>query len=140
MVIDQTAAAYGIFQIAFAEADEHLRTLLCHLYCPEKPETALDRVPWNLADVVKTLRKELRVFKGRGASIQEYAVKVTEACSRMKGLSNWRNDRLHAHVRRADNGAYVLVDKNTNEALSMKIVEITDNIDCALNITTTVSA
>ena len=140
MVIDETAAAYGLFQIAFAEADEHFRALLSHLICPENPENAMDRVPWNLADVIKTLRKELGVFKGRGASIEEFADKVKEACSRMKLLSKWRNVRIHSHIRRSNNGAYVLVDKTTDKALSMNVTEITDKIDCAISITTTVIA
>jgi len=142
MVLGRTAAYYGLFQLAFAEADEYLRTLLCHLRNPADPYREFPSVSrMSLSRVLGDLRKKLRQFaKPPGTCLEENASHIRRACACMRKLSVWRNSRIHPHARTGMSGAYLLFDKRAGQDLSMDETEIMERIDDAINVSTVVES
>jgi hypothetical protein len=128
MVIDPDAAAYGIFQIAFATMDTRLsRSLVALCRCKNDKFTfaILRKMPFGRR--LATLRKAIKTAppEMQGApEIQE----LKSACDLAESIQEWRNGRIHAEVRFHESQP-VLVDGNgqpleiNREACEQKIRE-----------------
>jgi hypothetical protein len=108
--IDPDAAAYGIFQIAFATMDTRLsRALAALCRCKRTKFTfaILSREPFGrrlatLRKAVKTAMLDLQ----NDPDIEE----LEKACDLAQKVQQWRNSRTHAEVRFAENRP-VLIDE-----------------------------
>lgn len=111
MVIDPDAAAYGIFQIAFATMDTRLSRSLVAL-CRRKNDrftfAILRRMP--LGRRLATLRKAIKTAPRHMQSDPEIQ-ELKKACDLAEGIQEWRNGRIHAEVRFQESQP-VLVDGN----------------------------
>jgi hypothetical protein len=111
MVIDPDAAAYGVFQIAFATMDTRLsRSLVALCRCKNDRLTfdILRRMPFGRR--LDTLQKAIKAAPPemqRDLEIQ----KLSQACDLAEDIQEWRNRRIHAEVRFHENQP-VLVDGN----------------------------
>jgi hypothetical protein len=111
MFIDPEAAAYGVFQIAFATMDSRLSRFLvaaCRCKSVEFTFGILHTMPFGkrlekLRKVVKFVERDLT---GDDPGIRE----LKEACDLATRVQEWRNARIHAEVRFSENRP-VLVDR-----------------------------
>lgn len=112
MFIDPEAAAYGVFQIAFARLDTRLsRSLVIACRCKEAGATfqIVRRMPLGARlDRVNKLITKVQTMKLGDAEIDDLA----RACEGARSVQAWRNDRVHAEVRFSPEGAPVLTDSN----------------------------
>lgn len=136
MLLNETAATYGLLQLTFADAIEHLAAILFHLKRETKPGLQFEEVlAFRFSDLLKTLNKELRRFNGDN----ENAEAIRAACKEMDRLREWRNDRVHARVRMLD-GGYALFNGKTGERLSISSTECEEKVNKLIKIIVTVEA
>ena len=98
MTYTATAAAYGIFQVVFADLTQRLANatfLLASSHDPSGTRERVDKLPFE--QMLRRFRKELEPFHQR-SSTDEPVHALTHACSRIDELSAWRNERVHASV------------------------------------------
>lgn len=127
MKIDETAAAYGLFQLAFAEVTEYLAAALFRLRRDRETELEFAHVfRMKFSRMLSEFKEELKRFDGRTAVVEELG-SLRGACSQMKALSQWRNCRSHARVRRVDDGL-ALYDWKTHKRLSITFEECEEKI------------
>ena len=103
MVIDPDAAAYGVFQIAFATLDTRLSRFLAALCrCKNDKLTfaILRRMPFGHR--LATLRKAIRSSPPEMQSDPEIQ-ELKASCDLAEGIQEWRNGRIHAEVRFLEN-------------------------------------
>jgi hypothetical protein len=107
MFIDPEAAAYGVFQIAFATMDTRLsRSLVTVCRCISFRKLSTRTFGWRLAklrQVIGTVEPDLP----NDREIHE----LKTACDLAESVQKWRNDRIHAEVQFAENRP-VLVDSD----------------------------
>jgi len=111
--VDPDAAAYGIFQLAFATMDTRLSRSLVALFQCKSTKFAfaiVSRIPFSkrltmLRKVVRTATADLRY----DLDIQE----LKKACDLAEKVQQWRNSRIHAEVRFSENRP-ILVDEYGN--------------------------
>ena len=132
MIVDPDAAAYGIFQIAFATMDTRLsRSLVALCRCKNDKLTfaILRRMPFGRRPA--TLRKAIKTAPPDIQSDPEIQ-ELKKACDLAEGIQEWRNGRIHAEVRFHETQP-VLVDGN---GLPLKI----DRAACDQKIRETIRA
>jgi hypothetical protein len=103
MFIDPEAAAYGVFQIAFATMDTRLSRSLVHVCRCESAKftfAILSSMPFGrrlakLRQVIKSVERAL----SHDPDIHE----LKTACDLAESIQKWRNDRIHAEVRFDEN-------------------------------------
>ena len=140
MRIDATAAYYGLFQVAFADAIEHLAGALFSMRQHNEPNLEFSDVfNQRFSDQLKGLRQELAAFKNKGPSTQEHMEAVLDACSRMDKLRIWRDSRIHPRVVLTGDG-YALFDKKTGERLSISETECKEKLDELVKVIVTLEA
>src|ERR1700744_5809255 len=118
MNLDDAAAAYGLFQVVFADIADHVAVATFRLRELKEPELTFETVfRQEFSKMFKQFRKELRQFEGRSA-VDVYLRDGREACEIISKLADWRNDRIHARVRMTDTG-YPLYDWRTRKRLEI---------------------
>lgn len=108
MVLDPEAAAYGIFQIAFASMDTRLsRALvtLCRCESTQLTFSILSKLPFG-----GRLAKLRKAIKDVDLPINPDIQELKTACDLAENVQKWRNSRIHAEVRFSENRP-VLVDR-----------------------------
>lgn len=106
MTLDENAAAYGLFQLTFANLVERF--------------------------AVKDLKKELKEFERQ--SLHDVVVReIRNACAKAATLAAWRNPRIHARVQISDNGIRIY-DQKTRKPLAVNRDECIKKIEQALSI------
>ena len=111
--IDAHTCAYGLFQVAFAGLDTRLsRSVVALLSCKNTEITfALVRsIPFGRR--LDILRKAIKAANGNSPITPEMD-ELEQACKLAKGVSKWRNDRIHSEVR-FDENRPVIVDEEGN--------------------------
>ena len=106
--MNDTAAAYGLFQVVFADVTDHLAVATFRLR--ERKESDLvfeDVFRQEFKKTLKQFRRELRQFEGRSA-VSDNLYPVHEACKAMSKLAVWRNDRIHARVHLTEQRVHAL--------------------------------
>ncbi len=133
MTIDQAAAAYGLFQLAFAEVVDHIAGTLFALRQQKEADLSYSNVfGLNFGRQIRELEGELKTFdQYQSQWMVEHLGPLREACRRARLLSNWRNKRIHARVQRTEAGL-ALFDWRTLERLSISHDECAEKIDEAL--------
>jgi hypothetical protein len=130
MKLDDTAAAYGLFQVVFADVTDHLAVAAFRLCELKEPGLAFETVfRQELSQILKQFRRELRQFDGR-SPVSDSLHAVREACEIISRLAVWRNDRIHARVRLTEHG-YALYDWRTGRRLQITREQIELKINLA---------
>jgi hypothetical protein len=118
MKIDDTAAAYGLIQIVFADITDRLSTALYALLSERDSRITPMKVHRKeFGRFLKEFKTELKQFDGQG-SVDCELHELREACHELASLATWRNDRIHARVRQESDG-FALYDWRTGKRLSM---------------------
>ena len=131
MKLDDTAAAYGLFQVVFADVTAHLAIATLRLRERNEPGLAFETVfKQEFSQILKQFRHELRQLDGR-SPVSESLQAVRRACETISALAVWRNDRIHARVHMEAHG-YALYDWRTNRRLEISYEETTLNITRAI--------
>ena len=129
MTYTDTAAAYGLFQIAFAHALECLAVATFRLRRRREPQLEWEPVfRQQVRRLLDEFRKELRQVENSHAHPEVHD--LLDACDTMSKLAAWRNDRIHARVRMTPEG-YALYDWRTGQRLSMSLNEMVQNMTLA---------
>lgn len=127
MNLDDTAAAYGLFQVVFADVADHVAVATFRLRELKEPGLAFETVfGQDFAKTFKQFRKELKQFDGH-SEVADCLHDVREACEIISTLAVWRNDRIHARVRMTDTG-YALYDWRTRQRLEISREQIKKNL------------
>lgn len=128
MNIDRTAAFYGLLQVAYADMTEHLASYLYLLRRRTEPKLEF-RCVYKLMfrQMLTQFKDELKGFD-TGKPVSQEVHELRNACKKMSGLANWRNDRIHARVRVVADG-YALYNWQTGQRLSMEAEELEHKIE-----------
>ena len=136
MRFNDTASAYGLFQVVFADAADHLAVATHRLRVRKEPGLTEDAVfRQRISDTLRDFRKELDQFDNSSA-ISDSVRDLRDASDTLSTLSLWRNDRIHARVQMTENG-YALYDKRTRERLDLSREEIETNIEMLVKVIVT---
>jgi hypothetical protein len=127
MNLNDTAAAYGLFQVVFADIADHAAVATFRLRELKEPGLSFETVfRQEFSKTFKQFRQELKQFDER-SSVADYRRDLREACEVISKLAVWRNDRIHARVRMADTG-YALYDWRTRKRLEISREGLEENI------------
>jgi hypothetical protein len=134
MILDENAAAFGLFQLAFANLHQQLATVVFFLRRAEEPNLKFGEVfGLTFSRLHKTLKKQLSKLD-RNPSMSMEIQFLKKACSKIGPLARWRNDRAHPRVRIDENGIRIFNWK-TGKALSLDREECLEKIHQAIRIT-----
>lgn len=138
MTIDPAAAAYGLFQLAFAEVTDHIAGALFALRRRKEADLRYTNVfGLNFGRQINELEGELKRFdQYQSQSMLEHLGALREPCQRARLLADWRNKRIHVRVQRTEAGL-ALFDWRTRERLSISYDECAEKIDESLWIVAT---
>jgi hypothetical protein len=120
MTLDDTAAAYGLVQVVFADVTDHLAFATFTLQQREEANISFPHRhlfgQW-LSDF-KCQLKRLKDVQ----SLDDALTALREVCRELKVLSGWRNERIHARVRQVEDGL-ALYNARTGQRLSISYEE-----------------
>jgi hypothetical protein len=133
MTFTDTAAAYGLFQVVFADVTNHLAIATFRLRECNEPGLRFEAVyAQEFAKTFKQLKVALCQFDGcSGISDSLSAVRATFTI--ISELAKWRNDRVHARVRMSEQG-YELYDWRTGKRLDISLEQVEANINRAVKV------
>jgi hypothetical protein len=132
MTFNDTAAAYGLFHVVFADVVDHLAAATFRLRKRKEQGLPFEKVfKQDASKILGQFRDELKQFD-KGSSVTENVHDLREACKTISTLMKWRNDRIHARVRMTD-GGYALYDWRTRHRLQINRDQIVKNIELAIN-------
>ncbi len=110
MKLSETAAAYGLFQLVYADAIDHLAFALFRFRQRNEPDLTFEIILRERhSDILKRLKNELGKFEGEPAGLAA----VNEARETIFELKAWRDVRIHARVRLTEQG-YELYDRKSD--------------------------
>jgi hypothetical protein len=133
MTLDDTAAAYGLFQVVFADVVDHLAGATFLLRERKEPGLTFEKVfRQELAQILKQFRCELLRF-AEEPSLSDSLIALRQLCNIISELSVWRNDRIHAHVRLTEHG-YALYNWRTRRRLEITREQIQLKINLAMKV------
>ena len=133
MTIDPAAAAYGIFQVVFAEMTENLAGALFRFRQVKQPELTFKQVFRMVFNkLLKEFEDDLKPASEPSA-LSDSLSAVRDACAAMKSIADWRNDRIHARVRQGD-GGLALYNWRTGEPLPITYEECENQITQAIKV------
>jgi hypothetical protein len=131
MTLNDTAAAYGLFQVVFADVVDHLAVATFRLRELRESGLVFESVfKQEFKKLLKQFRQELKQFDGR-SPVADSLHGVREACKIISALAVWRNDRIHARVHMSEHG-YALYDWRTRRRLEIRREQIEQNINLAI--------
>lgn len=139
MTFNDTAAAYGLFQVVFADVVDHLAVATFRLRETREPDLRFEKVFRQEAkNILGQLRDELKQFDER-SPVSDNVREVGDACDIISNLAVWRNDRIHARVRMTDSG-FALYNWRTRRRLEISHDQIVQNIELAVKAIVTLEA
>jgi hypothetical protein len=132
MTINSTAAAYGLFQVAFADVTYHLAQALLALKRHHHPAATLKWPETAPTTMLKNFRHELEQFRNAAAPDDDVEA-LQRTCREIECLARWRNVRIHARVEETADGL-ALCDWQTGQRLPITEAECEQNIAAAAKI------
>ena len=91
VTFDDTAAAYGLFQVVFSDIADHLGIAVFRLRERKEPGLVFEEVfKQRFSENLKQFRKELDQFEKRSVAA-DYLHDVREACKIISKLIPWTN-------------------------------------------------
>jgi hypothetical protein len=131
MRFNDTAAAYGLFQVVFADVANHLAIATFRLRALREPSLSFNTVfGQQFTKTFGQFKDELRSFDGRSV-FSDSLREVREACSIISGLAEWRNDYIHARVQMSERG-YALYNWRSGKRLELNREQIETKMDLAV--------
>lgn len=131
MILDDTAAAYGLFQVVFADLADDLAIATFRLREQKEPGLVFESVfRQEFKKTLKQFRQELDQFENR-AAVANNLYAVREALKAIVNLATWRNERIHARVHMTEHG-YALYNWQTRRRLEISTETIKQNIELAI--------
>jgi hypothetical protein len=129
MVLTDTAAAYGIFQLVFGHLSDDLAVYTYHLRKRTEPwlefEAVLDD---SFGETLDQFKKQLKQFDEHTAEA-ECLSEIRATCDVISKVKDWRNRHIHARHRLTPDG-YFLARRN-GERLEMSYGDIEQQIQLA---------
>jgi hypothetical protein len=105
---NESKAVYGLFQIAFAGLDTQLTQTLVLLMRPGEPNLARSIVQTlSFRTKLTVLRRAMRAFE-ETARLENDMADLKATLKSCEAISEWRNERIHAHVRFTDSEMQLL--------------------------------
>jgi hypothetical protein len=130
MVVTDTAAAYGLFQLVFADVTKYLAIATFRLRQRHEPQLTFEDVfRQRVSETRKQLWRELSRFDDR-PTVSAELTEMREACEAISKIESWRNSRVHALVEWTDEG-YALYDWHTHRRLEVTLEQIEEQIELA---------
>jgi hypothetical protein len=134
MKLDENAAAFGLFQLTFANLEQQFATAVFFIRRIKEPALEFEEVfQLRFADLLDALKKELKQFDGQSSHDEELH-ELRKICASAKNLSKWRNPRTHPRVQIDENGI-AIYDWRTRQRLTIDRDECIMNIERAIAIT-----
>jgi hypothetical protein len=131
MKCDDTASAYGLFQVVFADVTVHLAVAAFRLRERKEPGLAFETIfRLEFKQIFEQFRRELCQFDGR-SPVSDNLHALRKACEVVSTLAVWRNDRIHAQVHMTEHG-YALYNWRTRSRLELTFEQINRNIELAI--------
>lgn len=132
-------AAYGRFQVVFADVVNHLAIVTFDLREPAEPGLHIKSVfAQPFKKTFGQFKDALRQFDGRSV-VSDSLIEVREACTIISELAEWRNQRIHAHVQTSEHG-FALYNWRTDKRLELDLQQIETKIDLAVKAIVTLEA
>ena len=133
MLLNETAAAYGLFPVVFADVADHLAVATFHLLRRKEPALAFEKVfKQEFKRTLKQFQKELCQLQDR-RPVSDSLYTLREVCKSISQLARWRNDRIHARVHLTDQG-YILYDWRNRQRLEISLEQIEHHIALAAKV------
>jgi hypothetical protein len=130
MILNDTAAAYGLFQVVFAELTDHLAVATFRLRKQKESGLVFEKVfDQKFSRILEQFRRELQQSAGRSCVADSLSV-LCEACEMISKLADWRNERIHARVLMTEQG-YTLYNWRTRYPLEISQSQIEKKIELA---------
>jgi len=121
MVFNETAAAYGLFQVVFAEMHEYLAAATYHLRRRNEQSLQYEKVHrQGFEKTLKQFRKQLCQLSDSGG-VAEGIEALKKACDSMACLAQWRNERVHARVLRTEEGLELYAPLRDNPGKAQRL-------------------
>lgn len=134
MTLDENAAAFGLFQLAFANLHQQLATLVFFLRRIQQPDVKFDEVfALQSSRLRKALKEELSRLEQHSSTQMELQL-LRKTCSDIGPLAQWRNARSHPRVR-IDGNRIAIFDWRTGQPLSVRRDECVQKILETIRIT-----
>lgn len=109
MTIDEPAASYGLFQVAFAALNQGLANSLISFLAPTNEHLAEHLVaPMTFSRRLEALQALAKTLDRESDYVQHFRAALDSA----KEVSEWRNARIHARVEFSDGIRPVLMGKD----------------------------
>lgn len=135
MNLDENAAAFGLFHLAYANLYQRLASTVHCMRQLNEPHLRFDEVfSESFSRLYKRLNKELKRFNKDQSpwSVEDVRI-LRNTCSKMKVLARWRNQRVHALVSMDDAGIRIY-DSRTRKLLKIDRVECEKKIREAIKL------
>ena len=123
MNLDQNAAAFGLFHLAFANLTQQLAAALFYIRRLKEPNLKFKDV-FNLkfSRMLREFKEELKQLEGGSHDLAVQA--LLPVCETIETLGDWRNARIHPRVQIDEHGI-TIYDWRTRERL---IVDLDDTL------------
>jgi hypothetical protein len=136
--LDDNAAAFGLFQLTYADVEQQFATAVFFIRRIKEPGLKFEDVfKLPLSELRKSLKNELKQFEGQSSHEMELH-DLRNACTKAEALANWRNPRAHPRVRVDENGI-TIYDWRTLKPLTINRDECIEKIEEAAGITASVA-
>jgi len=131
MKLSDTAAAYGLFQVVFADLTDHLAQATYDLRAQREPGLGFETVfRQRFSRALEQFRCELQQFDQRSPDSESLDA-LREAAAIIPKVEKWRNERIHARVHLTEHG-YVLRDWRTGRLLEITTEQVELQINLAI--------
>lgn len=133
MTLDDNAAAYGLFQLVFANLVQQFATAVFYIQRNQNPGLHFNEVFRRdfsrLRDILKDELKQFEANSFHDMEVQD----IRNACAKAATLAEWRNPRVHARVQIDANGI-AIYDKVTLKRLAIDRDDCLEKIRQAIGI------
>ncbi len=121
MVFNETAAAYGLFQVVFAEMHGHLAAATFHLRRRHERSLQYEKVHGQpFQQTLREFRQQLCQLSDSNGLFPEVEM-LRKACDSIDCLAQWRNERVHARVRRTEEGLELYAQRRNNPGTGQRL-------------------
>jgi hypothetical protein len=139
MQIDATAGVYGLVQVVFADLAEHLAIAVFQIRKTHDSSATFEQVfRLQFKNVLDQFKDELKRFRDK-QSLREDTEALDAAVRQISTIAQWRHDRIHARIRRVDDGL-ALYDWRTRKRLTISYDECKEKIDQMIRLIVTLEA
>jgi hypothetical protein len=132
VLLNHTAAAYGMFQVVFGDLSDHLAFYTFHLRKRHESELRFEAVFGQpFGQTFCQFKRELERFDKEAEADSLCAIRG--ACDKIAALQDWRNKRVHARYRQTPDG-YALFHWRSGNRLEMFSEDIEKQIQLACKV------